>query len=125
MRAFYFGCFGELGHYWWSTSLREKIFDTPQELGRGLAIDGIYAPFGREIEGSAQIVYMRPPNQHKAWTIIAFWDRSVDKRSGSNSAFVLEGVYPFEDALHIAKGQFPDVFKRFTFPITRWEPPAV
>ena len=56
---------------------------------------------------------------HKdGWTAVAFWDRSVDHRPGSNSAFIFHEDLTFTEALAIAKAQFSSIFARFTFEIS-------
>ena len=52
------------------------------------------------------------------WTILAFWDRSGDKRGNSNSTFLLRGTYTFEEAKNYAKEFFPKLFERFPFELT-------
>jgi hypothetical protein len=54
-------------------------------------------------------------NKKDGWTCIAFWDRSVDTRQGSNSAFLAEGDYDFPIMLGLFKEKFPEVVSRFKF----------
>lgn len=66
---------------------------------------------GRQVEGIAQL-------HHKdGWTALAFWDRTGDSRGNSNSVFVLEGIWTFDQALARAKELFPASFERFDFEI--------
>lgn len=46
------------------------------------------------------------------WSIIAVWDRTVDKRPGSNAAFILPGRLTWKDACAIAQRAFPDQWVR-------------
>jgi len=50
-------------------------------------------------------------------TIVAFWDRSGDRRFGSNSAFVADGEHCFDEVMAAAREAFPSIFKRFTFEV--------
>lgn len=117
MSAYYFGCrrIGEAGHFLYDETNRPV---RGRDLERdGLpaifenALDGVYAPVGPQIEGRAlrHLVHGR--------TIIAFWDRSVDSRPGSNSVFVLSGELTFDEAWAEAQRRFPWVVQRFTFSV--------
>lgn len=118
MRAFYFGCLQEPGHFWWSSSLsRAPLPGTTFPM-----VDGVYCPPATDKEGVAQVVYMTLHQYRGPWTLVSFWDRSVDSRPGSNSAFLLEGAYSFTAALERSKLTFPSIWKRFTFQVTEWTP---
>ena len=97
---FYFGCGDETGHYWWYNG--KKFYDPP--IGPwGLEIDSCLAPLTKsyQAEGACSIT-------HKdGWTALSFWDRSVDKRMGSNSAFVVQGIYEFSEMIAKFKELFP------------------
>lgn len=41
------------------------------------------------------------------WTVIGMWDRSADDRSACNANFIIEGAHSFDEALLIAKVNFP------------------
>lgn len=51
------------------------------------------------------------------WTMLTFWDRTIDERSGSNSAFILRGRLTFEETVTIAKAIFPKIWSRFPFEV--------
>lgn len=52
------------------------------------------------------------------WTAVAFWDRSGDKRPGSNTAFLVrDQTTSVEDVLKWARIQWPEVWARPGFPI--------
>lgn len=51
-------------------------------------------------------------HQKKGWTAIGFWDRTGDNRGNSNSNFIVEGTYSFEDMCHLAEQAFPAIWKR-------------
>jgi hypothetical protein len=55
---------------------------------------------------------------HKdGWTALSFWDRSIDSRPGSNSNFLAEGIFSFDEMVKLAQEKFPSVWNRFKFPI--------
>jgi hypothetical protein len=68
---------------------------------------------------STRLVVFSYVTHKDGWTAIAFWDRSLDKRPGSSSAFILEGTHSFEDMLETAREKFADIFARLTFEITK------
>lgn len=51
------------------------------------------------------------------WTVLSFWDNSIDTRPGSHSTFISRGTLTFEGAVVRAKAAFPSVWKRFTFEV--------
>jgi len=122
MEPMYFGCWGEKGHYLWTRSRRPAL--EPETLPPELhahKLDGVYAPRlpgkyagdkGPEAaQGRATITHVA------GWTVLAFWDRSVDDRGASNSAFVIPGELTFEQARDRAREAFPEVWRRFTFEV--------
>lgn len=100
----------------------------------------LYAPGGRTVYGPAYLLpfclsaldtALLPPGKpqeqgvlHRSvingWTIVGFWDRSADSRSGSNSSFIMEGDFPVEAVLAAAREKFPDIFARPGFPTLVW-----
>ncbi len=50
----------------------------------------------------------------QGWTALAFWDRSSDRRGGSNSAILAAGTLDFEAMVAIAADNFPSVWARIT-----------
>lgn len=54
------------------------------------------------------------------WTIVAWWDRSEDKRGGCNANFLAEGRFGFATMLDIARKVFPREMRRMeaAYPIT-------
>lgn len=119
VEAYYFGCWGQSGHYWRSpdghASERDIQSRMPEAL-REYRIDGCFPPgavFGdqfkktkAEIEGDAALHYF------DGWTLLSYWDRSVDHRSASNSNLVARGTHSFATMLEIAKGRFPGLVER-------------
>lgn len=107
----FFGCIDRPGHYWFDESLAH-IWRSPEELALP-KIDTGYCPkeSGYQTNGEARLVY------ENGYTILAFWDRSVDSRPGGNAAFVQEGKHDFVEMLRMAGEKFPTVMPRFGFPI--------
>lgn len=123
--CYYFGCQRESGHYWWDTEGSRSSRKAEERVGGKIAnkIDGGFCPgvssdpnkrYARtrpEVEGEAKLHYV------DGWTILAFWDRSVDKRGACNSNFVIRGCCTFDEALQLAREQYPQVMNRLTFEI--------
>lgn len=132
MRVFYFGCVREPGHHMWKptsdgTGPHWKDYDFLDKNPWGYEIDGGLCPGGErhngrrpytgipEVQGQALI-------HHKdGWTALSFWDRSVDKRGACNSTFLAEGDFTFEQMSAIAVKYFPEVTKRFHFPVVLYK----
>lgn len=68
-----------------------------------------------QTEGITRIHYKN------GWTAISFWDRSGDSRWNSNTSFIAEGIFSFNEMIEIAKDGFPNICKRFTFEIREKE----
>jgi hypothetical protein len=129
VEAFYFGCWKETGHYWRNqnphTSCRQIEKLVPGMIFR--YIDGGFCPGAirgktdrtrPEVEGQAALHHI------EGWTVLAFWDRSVDSRHSSNSAFVVVGRHDYTTMLEVAKRQFPDVLRRQKVPMVLVEGPG-
>lgn len=54
---------------------------------------------------------------YPTFTILAFWDNSVDSRPGSNSMFMLPPGTTSANAIDTARKIFSSVFQRFKFPV--------
>jgi hypothetical protein len=111
--CFYFGCWDEVGHHLWSNTRRtmhERSLprDFPVRID---ILDGGLLGYFPETEGVAVVVHVGN------WTIVSFWDRSVDERGKSNSSFVMRGKLNLDDALLVAQDKFPSIFTRFRFEI--------
>jgi hypothetical protein len=75
-------------------------------------LDACFAPVSDLQEGRAALHHIFH------WTVLSFWDRSVDPRPGSHSTFILFGILTFEAAVAKAKSEWPEVWKRYTFTVT-------
>jgi len=129
MKAFYFGCVREPGHHFFGPDGEYRHFkEFAQSPWRAYELDAQLAPHFEDCirkrsrfckycdcaSGPEGIALLH----HKAgWTALSFWDRSVDNRGASNSTFILEGDYDFNQALALARSLFPSIFARFTFEV--------
>lgn len=80
-------------------------------------IDGALCPGGSVAPPSEQRECAALLHHRDGWTALAFWDRSADRRHGSNTAFFVEGTHDAAGMLAICRERFPLHFARFTFPI--------
>lgn len=110
---YYFGCIRDKGHYLWDSDSSQYYADQMAAKVPGLnarvlkCMDGTFPPGGiNEDEGFYQESIVPPVR------IIAWWDRSVDKRHASNSAFIGYGYESAEAILDDAMIKFPSVMKR-------------
>jgi hypothetical protein len=116
-QAFYFGCRDRAGHY---------LFD---RFGRSVPasvqakgpipwekIDGAIPPSARGLPSHAP-QGVAALHHRDGWTALGFWDRSVDHRGGSNSAFFFDRLLTFDLALSEAREFFPWVFARLDFEV--------
>ena len=133
MRVFYFGAIDRPGHYLWQPG-RNGVKSVPgpeaDTLGWGWCagkLDGRYPPARRrapdkrgycmvlaEATQGAAALHHETRNDVE-WTILAFWDRSVDTRGGCSSTYLLEGTHDYPTAVKLAKEHFPTVWARYTF----------
>lgn len=129
MRVFYFGCpRGDKGHYW--HLYPDRSWETRLELEPLGVIDGKDAPrVGPDRRARPDLMETRPEAPQgqaalvhaKGWTVLAYWDRSQDGRSASNSAFAAEGEHTFEELLAAAREQWPWVFERQKFAVVKYK----
>ncbi len=130
MRVFYYGCWGGVGHYLWTP--RGQFADedralpwAPHEIDPRLAGDpnlmnprmravGIFVWDGNlehQPEGMVRV------HHREGWTAVGWWDRSLDRRFGSNAAFFVEATVDAEEALRAAREAFPAIFARIRYPL--------
>lgn len=121
VRAYYFGCWLHPGHFFFEPGMKRaprevarsrhsSDRDQPQIVPWGYGVDGQLCP-RRGRQGEALV------HHRDGWTALAFWDRSVDDRGGSNSVFLFEATLDFPAALAKARETFPEVFARFDFDV--------
>ncbi len=121
--TYYFGCVGSPGHYWRDPTDSRRQSSIEKRVGRSIhpRIDGGFCPGSvpgdpwkrtrSEVEGEAAVHHV------DGWTILAFWDRSVDKRGACNSNFVALGEHDFAAMCEIAQRVFPRVWNRYQFAV--------
>lgn len=122
MRTYYFGCWGGYGHYLWQQNGRHPqpstILDLPwKEKDLDCTLCPRYQRYStnQQNEGEALL-------HHKnGWTALAFWDRSIDKRHGSNSVLLIQKEVTLEEAIEIFKQEYPSIWSRFNFTIKLYE----
>lgn len=110
-KCYYCGCYNETGHYLWDERNHKVHYVKGIPFRWEILDGGLLPPHEPETEGLAEIIHIG------SWTIITFWDRSVDKRGGSCSAFVIPAHVWFDEAVAIAKERFPSVWNRFPFEV--------
>ena len=112
-QVYYFGCYLRTGHHLYDRNYNVIHRDkhVPWASQDGWLLDGGLIPDKNAPQGEAFV------HRKNGWTVISFWDRSVDSRSGSNSGFIVHGEIPFHEALAKAKESFPAIFERFKFDI--------
>lgn len=102
----YFGCIGKAGHYAW---VSERSHGGYGGWNRWfMEQDGKLAPRDHQREFEPTIHHLFDDTV----TVIAYWDRSVDTRPGSNSMFLAEGRFALDEMLAMARDQFPTVYTR-------------
>jgi hypothetical protein len=101
-KAFYFGCWGRVGHGYHDPSGRSAGREaTPWAYG----IDGWRKPTSGQ-QGSAAIA-------HKdGWTALDVYDYTIDSRSGSHSVFLFDVDCDFATAVALAEEFFPKLVAR-------------
>lgn len=112
-RPLYFGCRSDLGHH-----LRHaqdgRLLLHGQERWI-ISLDGSLPPRGKiQVEGLATLTYLH------GYSILAFWDRSVNTRPGSNSIFLIPGELSFDQTVVMARTTFPMVWERFKFEVVQY-----
>lgn len=106
----YFGCYITPGHHLHSPGMGA----VPTRYQGLSSFDGALPPQDSWEEGVATVTRL------EGWslTALAFWDYSVDKRSGSNSIVFAPGLtIPPDELLCKAAEAFPQVFRRFKTPV--------
>ena len=114
----YFGCLGGTGHHLWQPP---GIGFHAHRVLPWESVDATLPPQKNPSKGMYSAI--EAPQGHASlrykdgWTALAFWDRSVDTRSGSNSNFFVRGDHTFDEMVKIAKDAFPRVWSRFPFEV--------
>lgn len=116
-QPWFFGCWGRIGHYLWSPAgelYRHQSAGLPWS-----DVDGVLCPGNRNRHGDVddrdQLEGLVRLHSKDGWTCAAWWDRSVDKRSGSNAALFVPGAHDGASILDIGRREFPSVFAQYTY----------
>lgn len=112
----YYGCdLRESGHYAWRPNWQRWRAPTPFDgtTGSATMLDGggFTPPMGEE-NGKARLTHV------DGWTVLSFWDNSMDKRPGSHATFAVDDTVDFETMLQLAREAYPAVFGRMQFEVT-------
>lgn len=127
LTLFYFGPWGEPGHYVWTPDGRHPRPEragpwSPGELDassyqndyhRRAALDtgqGFCPADPEEPQGVWRLT--RGSDAAGPWTAIGCWDRTCDRRGQSKAVFVAEGEHDLEAMQAIAAQHFPEVWTR-------------
>lgn len=131
---FYFGCIHRAGHFWFRNDR--------EHLRRDEESGSPYGPKGRPwpyVDGNLAPRIPLPGERTKTqeapegvaslthasinsvgWTALSFWDRSVDKRGGCNSTFIVEEILTFDEIVARARAAYPLVWARYPFPVVEF-----
>ena len=112
---FYFGCYERPGHFLFVPGMRTEY---THRLSRG-GLDGLFCPPEKV---GLYIAALSRLGGH-GYSVLSFWDRTVDTRPGSNSNFLAPSLTCSpESILAGARMFFPEVYARLP-PISFLEPP--
>lgn len=117
-QVYYFGAWGGPGHHlWtpdgkttWSVRLPWESIDGVLAEDPALADQRRRTPWslGDQPEGVARL------HHRDGWTALAWWDRSCDRRFGSNSAVIARGEHSAAEMVELLQRHFPAVWERIT-----------
>ena len=109
MKNYYLGCIDGKGHYLFPNRADKNGLYWPKNkcIPWGYEADtGLCTKNGNQRQGHALI-------HHKDnWTAMAWWDRTIDERPGSNSVLFVEGTHNFHEMVGLLQTFWLEVFKR-------------
>jgi hypothetical protein len=109
VKVLYFGCIGETGHFLFDKDGKRHPHHIYQKPPFSM-IDGGFLEAAGALDHMNGWVYVTRIGIN--WTILSFWDRTVDSRPGSNSNFIIPGYFSYDVATLMAQQAFPQVFSR-------------
>jgi hypothetical protein len=116
--VYFWGCWERSGHHLWKPT-GESIARPHQEIGLPWAsIDGTLCPGANGLGwalASAQEEGLVRVSRLGGWTALAWWDRSVDTRHGSNAGLFADADLEPGDLLAEGFRLFPQIFGRFGY----------
>ncbi len=128
--VYFFGCWSDaVGHYLWRAtvsryeSVRHRGLIPWQEIDATLtpgnrAGSSLYRVSDNHVESCEQIEGWAAIHRLDGWTALAWWDRSVDTRYGSNAALFARGEHDMASILAFGRSVFPGIMVRFRYEIT-------
>lgn len=111
----FFGAVKQAGHYLW----RSGGFSASRAFEKALPFHFHFLDAGMLPEGVPQVEGAAGYCMINGWTVVSFWDRSVDSRMGSNSAFIYPDERSFEEMIAISNVQLPWFWSRVKFEVVR------
>ena len=116
MKHYFFGCLGGVGHYLYGPGGVDRGLPDMGQTPWGHELDGGLAPPSDESKTSRGEGYQKQGHtaiHHKGgWTLISWWDRTVDTRYACNSGFMVEGEFDFGRMVELLKELWPQVHER-------------
>lgn len=110
-KVFYFGALDNSGHYLYAPD-GSKHYDVLKNNPWGTGLDQKYAPETHgQLEGYASFYKL------DGWSMFSFWDRTIDPRPGSVSAYLAQGDYTFDEMVDLAKENFPKRWEAMAFKV--------
>lgn len=103
-----FGCGDDAGHFLHQPAERPRTDYAAMKRLPGLiskSIDGGFPPQNHRREFVPQRTFMRIGTD--GWTVLAWWDYSVDERGGSNTVLIWQGHHSIAEMLQVGKAAFP------------------
>lgn len=122
--AYFFGCGRDMGHQFFEPGFQSAL--RPVQCPWDVSIDASMQPgCGGRLEYWQLSQTLGPARLHHkdGWTMLSFWDRSVDKRSNSNGNFIFKGTHDFDAMMKLAAERFPEVLARLSVPLYLEEAP--
>lgn len=126
----FFGCYDSIGHGLYDVNKKHI-----QEFGpfKEWILDGYFPPsttdakfgigrrdglFQYQPEEIASVSYI--PFNGVIYTVLAMWDRSIDKRYAANAAFVANEELTFREMWILAEEKFPSIANRLKANPVHW-----
>ena len=109
----FFGAVKQPGHFLWRPSgcRAGHAFENALPFSYGILDAGLIPKRAEQTEGHAG------RSAVNGWTIVSFWDRSVDGRGMSNSAFVYPAEMSFDEMVRLSRIQIPWFWERVKFEV--------
>lgn len=120
--VYFWGCWNDSkGHYLWRPTPTRYESLRHNGLVPWKEVDGTLTP--QHVDQRHQVEGETVLHHCDGWTALAWWDRSVDNRGGSNAAIFARGTHDFDAMIALGKLHFPGVMVRFRYELT-WKGPV-